>query len=38
LLRSVLRSLKLDINFLVGQAYDGAAVMSGVKNGVAVKF
>jgi hypothetical protein len=34
LLRNVLRSLKLDINFLVGQSYDGAAVMSGVKNDV----
>ena len=38
LLKSVLTSLKLNINYLVGQAYDGAAVMSGLKNGVAVKF
>ena len=28
----------MDLNLLVGQAYDGAAVMSGIKNGVAVKF
>ena len=38
LLKSVIYSFKLDLNLLVGQAYDGAAVMSGIKNGVAVKF
>ena len=38
LLKTVLLSLKLDLNYLVGQAYDGASTMSGCKNGVATKF
>jgi hypothetical protein len=38
LLKRVLESLKLDLNLKVGQSYDGAATMSGIKNGVATKF
>ena len=38
LLKRVLESLKLDLNLMVGQSYDGAATMSGIKNGVATQF
>ena len=38
LLNRVLNSLKLDLNLMVGQSYDGAATMTGIKNGVATKF
>jgi hypothetical protein len=38
LLNRVLESLKLDLNLMVGQSYDRAATMSGIKNGVATKF
>jgi hypothetical protein len=38
LLKRVLESLQLDLNLMVGQSYDGAATMSGLKNGVASKF
>ena len=32
LLKKVLESLKLDINLMVGQSYDGAATIIGIKN------
>ena len=38
LLKRILENLKLDLNLMVGQSYDGAATMSGIKNGVAAKF
>ena len=33
-----LSSFKLDLKCLVGQAYDGAATMSGIKTGVATRI
>jgi len=38
LLLDCLCSLGLDVHLLRGQAYDGAAVMAGARNGVATKI
>jgi hypothetical protein len=38
IINSCLNNLELDLNLIVGQSYDGAAAMSGIKNGVATKF
>ena len=37
LLKRVLESLKLDLNLMVGQSYDGAATMSGIKTRCSIK-
>lgn len=38
LIKTVLLSCKLDLNNMVGQAFDGASNMSGSKSGVAARF
>jgi hypothetical protein len=37
LLKRVLESLKFDLNSMVGQSYDGAATMSGIKTRCSIK-
>lgn len=38
LIKGLITSFKLDLKCLVGQAYDGAATMSGIKTGVATRI